>query len=80
MEYRKPYTRYEYLQDYNRSKHNPYDYRKNGLLNRMMSPVITNTSNRTTRLVLDFVEAAFVFILDYVDELRNFKNWNYRRY
>lgn len=80
MEYRKPYTRYEYLESFNRAKHQPYDYKKNGLLNKMLSPAITQTQNKTTRLILEFVESVVTFWMDYVDELKNFKNWSYRKY
>lgn len=78
MEYRISGTKYKYLKSYNHEKHKPYDYKRDGLLNKVMSPTIVNTTNQTTKLVLDFVETVFIFLLEYVDQLKHFKNWNYR--
>jgi len=78
MEYRLPGTRYAALRKYNQPKHAPYDYQRDGLLDKVLPPVITNTKNKTTRIVLDLVENASVFLLKYVDTLKHFKNWNYK--
>ncbi len=80
MEYRPIGTRYETLGRYDIIKHQPYNYGKKGLLKRVLPEVITNTKNKTTRLVLDFVEAVQVFLLRYVDELKQFKNTHWKRY
>lgn len=80
IEYRKIGTRFVHLHDCDTGKHKPYDYRKEGLLIRVMSPTIVNTVNRTTQLVLKFVETTFIELMEYVDELRHFKNWNFHRY
>lgn len=60
--------------------HKPFDYKKHGLLKQMLPKVITNTKNSTTKLVLEFVEHAMIFLISYVDELKNFKNPHFRRY
>lgn len=80
MEYRPLGTRYKNMGRYDIIKHQPYDYRKHGLLKLVMPNIITNTKNKTTRLILDFVEAMQLFLLSYVDELKQFKNPHWRRF
>lgn len=78
MEYRQLGTRYKGIHKYDIIKHQPYDYRANGLLNKILPTVITNTTNKTTRLVLEFVESVQLFLLGYVDELKHFKNTHWK--
>jgi hypothetical protein len=78
MEYRAPGTRYRNLHRYDHIKHAPYDYKRHGLLNKILPSVITDTKNATTRIVLDFVEATAFFLLDYVDRLKQFKNPHFK--
>lgn len=80
MEYRPLGTRYENLGRYDIVKHKPYDYKKTGLLKQMMPATIINTKNKTTKLVLDFVEAVQLFLISYVDELKHFKNPHFKRF
>ena len=80
MEYRPLGTRYENIGRYDIIKHQPYNYKKNGLLKLVMPAVIVETKNKTTKLILDFVEAAQLFLLSYVDELKQFKNPFWRRF
>lgn len=80
MEYRPLGTRYEHIGRYDIVKHKPYNYKKAGLLRSNMPAVITNTKNKTTRIVLDFVEAVQLFLISYVDELKQFKNPHWKRY
>lgn len=80
MEYRPLGTRYENLGRYDIVKHRPYDYKKAGLLKQMMPATIINTKNKTTKLVLDFVEAVQLFLISYVDELKHFKNPHFKRF
>jgi hypothetical protein len=47
---------------------------KDGLLKHLMSTSIVNTDNRYLKTILDFVENSLVFVLKYVDVLKNFKN------
>ena len=70
MEYRPLGTRYEGMGMYDIVKHQPYNYKKHGLLKTVMPAVIINTKNKTTKLILDFVEAVQLFLLSYVDELK----------
>lgn len=74
MEYRLPGTRYKNLGRYDQVEQAPYNYERNGLLKKLLPSVIVNTKNATTKLVLDFVEQAAVFLLRYVDELKYFKD------
>ena len=59
-------------------KYTPYDYSRNGLLKHIMSPVILDTTNRPLKLLLNYLEASFVFAMKYVDVLKNFKNTHWR--
>ena len=78
--YRPLGTRWKYLKKHSRIKHAPYDYETEGLLIRLLPSRITHTNNETTIAVLAFVEDVCVRLLKYVDELRYFKDWNFRRY
>lgn len=80
MEYRPLGTRYKGIHKYDIMKHQPYDYKSNGLLNKILPAVIVNTKNKTTRMVLEFVEAVQLFLLEYVDELKHFKNTHRKPY
>ena len=55
-----------------------YDYAKNGLLKHIMSPSIVNTSNSMLKIVLDYVESSLVYVMKYVDILKNFKNIHWK--
>lgn len=79
MEYRPLNTKYSNLHRYDIIKHKPFDYKK-GLLKHILPRVITETTNQTTRLVLDFVEHCMLFLLSYVDELKHFKNPHFKRF
>ena len=78
MEYRRIGTKYEYIKLHSKEHSKPYNYKRNGLLSKIMSPVIVNTENKVTQLVLRFVETAAIFLLGYVDELKHFKNWGFK--
>ena len=60
------------------TKNMPYDYRRKGLLKRVMSAPIVNTTNPVTKFMLDVYEYAIVFVLKYVDVLKNFKNVHWK--
>lgn len=59
-------------------KYEPYDYKKNGLLNRIMSSTVVNTNNPLLQVVLQYVESSLIFAMQYVDVLKNFKNVRWR--
>lgn len=78
--YRPLYTRYSHYKDLGYAWDQRYDYRRKGLINKLLPPIIVNTKNKATHAVLRFLDGLFCWLLDYVDQLRNFKNWNYRKY
>jgi hypothetical protein len=78
MELRGNGTRYINYDKWEKKENMPYDYAKNGLLSRIMSPVILNTTNNLLKLVLNYVESSLVFVMKYTDILKNFKNVHWR--
>lgn len=60
------------------TKHTPYNYAKNGLLNHIMSPAIVNTNNNALKILLQYVESSLMFVMKYTDILKNFKNIHWK--
>ena len=80
MMYRPEYTKYKTLRLRDQLKHLPYDYENKGLLKNLLPGIIVNTENATTKYVINLVERSMVFLLKYVDVLKNFKNWSFKQY
>ena len=59
-------------------KNMPYDYEKEGLLKHIMSRTIVQTRNPLLRKMLSFYEGSLVWVMKYVDVLRNFKNIHWK--
>ena len=59
-------------------KNSAYNYEREGLLKHIMSKRIVETDNYVLRLMLDYYERSLVFLMRYVDELRNFKNIHWK--
>jgi hypothetical protein len=78
MEARSNGTRFSNYDSWEVAKHTPYNYAKNGLLKHIMSSVIVNTTNPILQIILQFVETSLIFVMKYVDILKNFKNIHYR--
>jgi len=78
MEIRPIGSRRRYIKNYEVSNNQAYDYERYGLLNKVLPKVICETKNTSTRAVLRFVEYILVWLMRYVDDLKNFKNWNYK--
>jgi hypothetical protein len=74
MEVRGNGMRFYNYDKWEHSKYESYNYKKQGLLNRVMSPAIVNTNNPFLRVILQYVESSLVFVMQYVDILKNFKN------
>ena len=55
-----------------------YDYESNGILTNIMSKRIIDTTNPILQFILGIVEKSLIFVLKYVDELKNFKNFHYK--
>lgn len=80
MQYQLSERHFNYLKDYEIRKHQTYDYKREGIVNKMISPVVSNTNNKSTKIILQFVEAMAQFLVDYVGELKQFKNPYHHRY
>ena len=70
-------TRYKNYDEYEIKKNQPYNYEKYGLLNKIISSKIINTNNSILRVILAYYEKSLVFLLKYIDRLKNFKNYNW---
>lgn len=55
-------------------KNSPYDYEKFGLLKHILSSKIVDSNNKILKIVLKYYENSLVFLMKYVDILKNFKN------
>lgn len=69
------YHYYSYKQ-WEHTLHQPYDYKHEGLLKRLMSRKISQTDNPILKSMLGIVESACVFCLQYIGILNNFHNYN----
>jgi hypothetical protein len=78
MEIRNNGTRFINNDLWEYTKHNSYNYVKHGLLKHIMSPAIVETNNPVLKIILQYVEYSFVFVMQYVDILKNFKNTHWR--
>lgn len=74
MKYNTNGNRYKTYYRWEDVKNSSYNYERDGLLNRIMSNVIVNTENKTLKLILEYYERSLIFLMKYVDELKNFKN------
>lgn len=71
-------TRFKNYYLWENRKNMPYDYSREGLLKHIMSPVILNTRNTALKILLDYIESSFIFIMKYTDILKNFKNIHWK--
>jgi hypothetical protein len=78
MEKRTNGTRYIKYKTWNRVKNEPYDYANDGLLNKILSNKIVNTNNTALKIILEYYEKSLVFLMKYVDTLKNFKNYHWK--
>ena len=67
-------TRYINYCEWESRKQTLYNYKKNGLLKRILSHVILDSNNEALNIILKFYEGSIIFLLSYVDELKYFKN------
>ena len=77
MEVRPNGTRFVNYDKWEVNKEQPYNYAREGLLKRIVSATILNTTNPLLIRVLAFYEDSLVFLQKYVDVLKNFKNIHY---
>lgn len=59
-------------------KYLPYNYAKSGILSKILSGEIVKTKNKALQYVLTLYEQSLVFLLKYVDEVKNFKNVHWK--
>ena len=78
MQYRENGTRYKDYKKWGDRKMTPYDYTNNGLLQHILSNKIVNSSNIVLQAVLKYYEKSIIFMLKYIDELKNFKNYHWK--
>ena len=74
MEIRGNGSRFNNYDKWEVKRNAPYNYVRDGLLIKMMSPTIVNTSNAMLKVVIQFVESSLIYLMKYVDILKNFKN------
>lgn len=70
--------RYEYFRHYENKLHQPYDYKHNGLNNKILSNKLYNTKNPILKYILSIYENNIIFMLSYVDILQNIFNYNWK--
>lgn len=59
-------------------KHQPYDYERNGLLNKLLSHKIVESENQALQYLLNYIEKSFVILMKFTERMQNFKNYAYR--
>lgn len=74
MTYNDNGNRYKHYQHWENVKNAPYDYERYGLLNKIMSNRIYNTTNEALKVILSYYERSLIFVMKYVDRLKHFKN------
>lgn len=74
MEYNLNGNRYKNFYKWEDIKQMEYDYEKQGLLKRIMSNRIVNTHNVPLKMILEYYEKSFIFIMKYIDRLKHFKD------
>lgn len=74
MNYNDNGNRYKHYQHWENTKNTPYDYERYGLLNKIVSNRIYNTTNESLKVILNYYEKSLVFVMKYVDRLKHFKN------
>lgn len=78
MEYRDNGTRFENYYKWESVKQSPYNYKKNGLLQHLLSKRIVTTKNHILKFLLTYYEQSIIFLLKYVDRLKHFKNYHWK--
>lgn len=59
-------------------KQAPYNYEGLGLIRHLLSNRIVNTNNSVLKIVLNYYEKSIIYMLKYVDRLKNFKNYHWK--
>lgn len=78
MIYKSNGSRFKNYSLWETTKQTPYDYERDGLVKRIMSKPIANTDNPILQTVLKYYETSIIFLLKYIDILKNFKNVHWK--
>ena len=78
MEYRDNNTRYLNYGSWEKKKNEPYDYKRKGLLQHILSHKIVQSENEFLQKILKYYETSIIFVLNYIDRLKNFKNYHWK--
>lgn len=78
MDIRDNNTRYKNYGAWETQIGNPYDYKNKGLIQHILSPSIANSKNKVLRIILGVYEGSIIKLLNYVDYLKNFKNYHWK--
>lgn len=70
-------SRYNNYYLFEKKLHQPYDYERNGLMNKIISNKISNSQNSILKVMLQYYEKSLIFVMKYVDRLKHFKNYNW---
>lgn len=76
MQYRENGTRYKDYRMWEDRKMIAYNYEQDGLLKHLLSNKIVNSKNPILKIILSYYEQTIIYMLKYVDELKNFKNYH----
>lgn len=67
-------NRYNYYYKFN-SIPAEYDYEHNGIVNHIMSKSIFNSNNEILAFIVTVIDNSLIFVSQYINELKNFKNY-----
>lgn len=68
------YSRFKNYDLWESRKNLPYNYERNGLIGKIMSRKIFESPNKPLQIILGYIENSFIFLMKYIDRLKNFKN------
>ena len=58
--------------------HQPYDYKNEGLVKKILSHKITESDSPIIQYILQIYEESLVFCMKYIDILQNYFNYNWK--
>lgn len=69
---------YERYRFWEKKKNQPYDYKHEGLLKRIMSHKIIESENAPLQYMLQTLEQSLLYCMNYIDVLNNYFNYNWK--
>lgn len=66
--------RYKKYVEYGKELNLPYDYEKNGLLNRLMSHKISESKSPILNMMYKYYENSLIFLMKQVDIIKHYKD------